>query len=59
MGKKSFAGAQVLVKTFVVGTAMQEMQSHVELYLDLGTEGNCGTALPWFSKLAHSLLRAE
>lgn len=40
-------------------TAVQEMQSHVKLYLDLGKWGNCGMALPWFSKLAHSLVRVE
>lgn len=56
---KSFAKAQVLVKRFVVDTGVQEMQSHVELYLGLGTHGNFGMALPWFSKLAHCLGRVE
>lgn len=39
---KSFARAQMLVKRLVVDTAVQEMQSHVELYLGLGRQGSSG-----------------
>lgn len=45
----------LLVKKFVVDTAVQEMQSHVELYLALGTQGNCGWRCLGFPSW-HSLL---
>lgn len=41
------------MKRFVVDTAVQIMQSHVELYLGLGIQGSSGIVL------AHSLVRGE